>query len=189
MKHALKNGSNATFISTHQNSVLFGPWRKMAASQGHWPVGASTPPTIRPDEYSCWPQSSESTKLPEGSLAGWTEEIDELGFWVTVLEPTVKTGTRGRWVEVVTGLRNKLGRVVALVVARVVNFNGRWVVVIALVFSDIGQHTPGTNKLLKHSDSRKCVKSKSRLGQLLRSSHFPGRPSGVRHRFSPSLLW
>jgi hypothetical protein len=50
-----------------------------------------------------------------------------------------------------------------------------------------GQHTPGTNKLLKHKDSRKCVKSSNKPGQLLRSSHFPGRPSGVKHLFSPSL--
>lgn len=64
----------------------------------------------------------------------------------------MKTGTNGLCVEVVTGLRNRVGRVV---VARVVNFNGRWVVVITLVLSEIGQQTPGTNKLLKHRDSRK----------------------------------
>lgn len=170
----------------HQNSVLFGPWRKIAASHGHWPVGASTPPTILPEEYSCWPQSSESTKFPIGSIGRLeTRVLTELGVCVTVLD-TVKTGTKGRWVDVETGFKNRLGRVV---VGRVVNFNGRWVVDTALEFSDIGQQTPGTKRLLKHSDSRKCVKSNKSPGQLLRSSHFPGRPSGVLHLFSPSLLW
>lgn len=167
----------------HQNSVRFGPCRKIAASHGHWPVGASTPPTILPDEYSCCPQSSESTKLPKAS-SGWFE-TSELGVCVTVLE-MVKTGTKGRCDVVATGFKNKLGRVV---VGRVVSFNGRWVVVTVFAFSVIGQHTPGVNRLLKHSDCRKCVKSKSKPAQLLRSSHFPGRPSGVLHLFSPSLLW
>jgi hypothetical protein len=88
---------------------------------------------------------------------------------------------------VVMGFKNKLG---LFVVARVVNLSGRCVVVVvAKALSDAGQHTPGTNKLLKHSDSRRCVKSNKSAGQLLKSSHFPKRPSGVRHRFSPSLLW
>jgi hypothetical protein len=153
-----------------------------AASHGHCPVGASTPPTIRPDEYSCCPQSSESTKLPDGSFGRFGAII--LGVCVTVLE-TVKTGTRGRCDDVVTGFKNRLGRVV---VTRVVNFNGRCVVITVLLFSVIGQQTPGTKRLLKHNDSLRCVKSKSNPGQLLRSSHFPGRPSGVLHLFSPSLL-
>lgn len=167
----------------HQNSVLFGPCRKIAASHGHWPVGASAPPTILPDEYSCWPQSLESTKFPKGST-GLIEEI-EIGVGVTVLE-IVKTGTKGFWVVEETGFKKRLGRVV---VGRVVSFNGRCVVVTAVELSEMGQQTPGTNKLLKQSDSLKCVKSSSKPGQLLRSSHFPGRPSGVLHLFSPSLLW
>lgn len=167
----------------HQNSVRFGPCKNIAASQGHWPVGASTPPTILPDEYSCCPQSSESTKFPNGSRGRL--DTSELGVCVTVLE-TVKTGTKGRCVDDETGFKTKLGRVV---VGRVVSFNGRWVVDTKLEVSETGQQTPGTNKLLKHNDSRKCVKSKSNPGQLLRSSHFPGRPSGVLHLFSPSLLW
>lgn len=157
----------------HQNSVFFGPCRKIAASHGHWPVGASTPPTIRPDEYSCCPQSSESTKLPKASTGRCA--MSELGVCVTVLE-MVNTGTKGRWVVVATGFRNRLGRVV---VCRVVNFKGRCVVVGEFAFSVSGQQTPGTNSDLKHSDSRRCVRSRRRPGQLLRSSHFPGRRSGV----------
>ena len=110
---------------------------------------------------------------------------DVEGVCVTVLE-IVKTGTKGRCdvvVDVVIGFKNKLGRVV---VGRVVNFKGRCVVT-ALECSDVGQQTPGTKRLLKHRDSRRCVKSSNKPGQLLRSSHFPGRPSGVKHLFSPSL--
>ncbi|KAI9581191.1 hypothetical protein GQX74_013778 [Glossina fuscipes] len=44
----------------HQNSVRLEPCRKIAAIQGHCPLGASMPPTTRPAEYSCWPQSSGS---------------------------------------------------------------------------------------------------------------------------------
>ena len=94
----------------------------------------------------------------------------------------MNTGTNGRFVVVVTGFKNKLGLVV---VGRVVKINGRCVV--STVFSVIGQQTPGTNKLLKHKDSRKCVKSKSSPGQFLKSSHVPRLPSGVRQKFSPSL--
>lgn len=189
-------------LPPHQNSVFLGPCKKIAANHGHCPLLDSTPPTILPELYSCCPHSSGSTKfeLINSSEGGRFEILPKLsraleGVCVTVLD-IVKTGTRGRCevvvvvvVEgVVMGLKNKLGR---LVVARVVNLSGRCVVEVdaAAAFSDIGQHTPGTNKLLKHSDSRRCVKSNKSAGQLLKSSHFPKRPSGVRHRFSPSLLW
>jgi len=104
----------------HQNSVLLGPCRKIAASQGHSPLCASTPPTIRPDEYSCWPQSFGSTKLPSSSSDAGFETA--FGGDCVIVE-TVKTGTKGRRVvvdavvDIVTGFRNKLGRVV--------NFRGR----------------------------------------------------------------
>ena len=42
-----------------------------------------------------------------------------------------------------------------------------------------GQHTPGTNKLLKQIDCRSFVKSKSNWGQLLKSWHFPVPPSAL----------
>ena len=165
----------------HQNSVLLGPCKKIAANQGHWPDGASTPPTILPAEYSCWPHSAGSMKLPIWlssalDMAPMAELTPVLGI--------VKTGTSGRWVvevvvRYVTGFSTKLGLVVSL--------KGLWVV--SCVLSDDGQQTPGTNKLLKHKDSLRWVRSRSSPGQLLRSSHFPGRPSGVRHRFSPSLPW
>lgn len=112
------------------------------------------------------------------------------GVCVTVLE-IVKTGTNGRGevvvvTAVVMGLKNRLGLVV---VGLVVSFNGREVVGAVAARSELerGQHTPGTNKLLKQRDSRRCVKSSNSDGQLLRSSHFPILPSGVLQRFSFSF--
>lgn len=53
--------------------------------------------------------------------------------------------------------------------------------------SSIGQHTPGMNKRLKQSESRRPERLSSKLGQTLRSSHLPGVPNGVIQRFSPSF--
>lgn len=168
----------------------------MAAIHGHCPVCASVPPTMRPEEYSCWPQSFGSTKLPEIGSSSLSGMLDSLGI--------VKTGTSGRLV-VVIGLSKRLWDVVTYcggleVIIEdiwnwyckrnsylVVSFNG--LCVVRIVLPAIGQHTPGTKRLLKQRDSRKLFKSNRSPGQLLRSSHLPSLPSGVRHLFSPSLYW
>lgn len=59
--------------------------------------------------------------------------------------------------------------------------------VVKIVFSCVGQHTPGMNSRLKQSESRRSPKFNKSSGQTLKSSHRPGRPCGVVHRFSPSL--
>lgn len=44
-----------------------------------------------------------------------------------------------------------------------------------------GQHTPGTNRFLKHIDCLRWPKLSNSCGQLLRSSQLPWAPSGVEH--------
>lgn len=161
----------------HQNSVRFGPCKNIAAIHGHCPLGASTPPTIRPVVNSCWPQYSGSTmfvRLPSMPLSG-DSIIGGRGLGVLCSTGRWGTSTKDCWVVWIVGL----------VVGRNVSFTGFCVV--KMVDCSIGQQTPGTNKLLKQSDSRRLPKSKRRAGQLLRSSHLPLLPSGVLQRFSPSL--
>uniref|UniRef100_A0A182IXQ0 Uncharacterized protein n=1 Tax=Anopheles atroparvus TaxID=41427 RepID=A0A182IXQ0_ANOAO len=157
----------------HQNSVRLVPCRKMAAIQGHWPVGASMPPTIRPDEYSCCPQSAGSTMLSIGfSVADSRAPSEPDGA-------TVYTGTSGRLVVVVgvgfvTGASTRLGATVAA------TGGGRgFGVVSCVLLLLIGQQTPGTKRLLKHSDSRRWLKSSSSPGQVLKSSQRPGQTTPV----------
>lgn len=50
--------------------------------------------------------------------------------------------------------------------------------------ASFGQHTPGTNKSLKQSDSLKLIKFNKSCGQLLKSSHIPSSPSGVVQAFA-----
>lgn len=196
----------------HQNSTRLDPCKKMAASQGHSPLPASTPPTTRPDEYSCWPHSLESTKLPLRSSIPVASTTDS-GFGGREM---VWTGTRtaGRRVVVVgNGVRTRFwcgGRGLQIIILfEITYFNenlllgfayrsvkndglwvvkyGRWVVRSGMLSWSIGQHTPGMNNRLKHNESRRPERSSSRLGHTLRSSQWPGRPFGVTHRFSPSF--
>lgn len=53
--------------------------------------------------------------------------------------------------------------------------------------ASFGQHTPGTNKSLKHSDSLKLIKFNKSCGQLLKSSQIPSSPSGVVQAFEFGL--
>lgn len=162
----------------HQNSVLFGPWRKMAANHGHSPLFDSMPPTIRPVVSSCCPHSSGSI-----ILSNWLSRESSMLEMVCGVA-TVNTGIKGRLVVVAigfcgfntsdwTGLLTTAGRCVV-----------RMVVVTG---SLVGQQTPGTKSRLKHNDWRNWPRSRSSDGQLLRSSHFPGLPDGVLHLCSPSL--
>lgn len=50
--------------------------------------------------------------------------------------------------------------------------------------ASFGQHTPGTNKSLKHSDSLKLIRFNKSCGQLLKSSQIPSSPSGVVQVFA-----
>uniref|UniRef100_A0A1A9Z882 Uncharacterized protein n=1 Tax=Glossina pallidipes TaxID=7398 RepID=A0A1A9Z882_GLOPL len=136
----------------HQNSVRLEPCKKIAAIQGHCPLGASTPPTIRPAEYSCWPQSSGSIMFSLPFESNGLSVVLVIGF--------------------MCGINTRLGEGEGL---KTVDGSG------------IGQHTPGTNRLLKQSDSRKLLRFKSKAGQLLKSSQRPGRPLGVLQRFSTSF--
>lgn len=47
-----------------------------------------------------------------------------------------------------------------------------------------GQHTPGTNRSLKQSDSLRFIKFNKSCGQLLKSSQIPSSPSGVVQAFA-----
>lgn len=49
-----------------------------------------------------------------------------------------------------------------------------------------GQHTPGTNRLLKQMDWRRLPRSSSSWGQLLRSSQCPVPPPGVVQPRTPA---
>lgn len=87
----------------------------------------------------------------------------------------------------------EVGRGVGLLVvvanvagAFVVSFRGLCVVK-TVEDSGSGQHTPGTNRLLKHSDSLKLLRLSNNAGQELKSSQRPGLPLGVLQRFSTSL--
>jgi hypothetical protein len=73
-----------------------------------------------------------------------------------------------------------------VVVRLVVKITG-FCVVTGVLTELSGQQTPGTKSRLKQSDSRSCEKSRRRPGQELRSSHLPGRPSGVTQLFSLSF--
>lgn len=50
--------------------------------------------------------------------------------------------------------------------------------------ASFGQHTPGTNRSLKQSDSRRLIKFNKSCGQLLKSSQIPSSPSGVVQAFA-----
>ena len=124
----------------HQNSVLFGPCRKMAASQGHSPVLDSIPPTILPVEYSCWPQSSGSIML-----SSWLSSVSSTAGMMVCGVATVCTGIRGRLVvvDVVIGLWGFSTR----------DWTGRCVVrTVVVTGSLVGQQTPGTKSRLKQRD-------------------------------------
>lgn len=167
----------------HQNSTRLEPWRNMAASQGHSPLPASTPPTTRPDDTSCWPHSFESMTLPLSSSIALIEAPPTgLGGREMVCTGT-KTAGRRVVVGVGTGVRTRFdGRV-----GRCVKNAGRCVVYDGTESTSSGQQTPGMNSRLKQSESRKLERSSKRLGHTLRSSHRPAVPLGVMHRFSPSL--
>lgn len=155
-----------------------------------------------PDEISCWPHWLSSTKLPFTSLR--PEIADSNGFSWFGGRDIVCTGNNtdgGRFVVVVVvngdrtndvnGLKTLLSKCNVKEkhwIESVFVNDYRFVVKgLDVSSSSMGQHTPGMNKRLKQSESRKPERLSNKLGQTLKSSHRPDVPNGVVQRFSPSF--
>lgn len=117
-------------------------------------------------------------------FSSWLSSESSMLLGILCGVATVKTGIRGRLVVVATGFCGfKTRDCTGLLMT-----GGLWVVsTVVVTGSFVGQQTPGTNRRLKHNDCRSWLRSKSKEGQLLRSSHLPGFPEGVLHLCSPSL--